>query len=481
MRLMRGLVREFNVYRWAGRMLLDAAGDAPAQALLRAAHRHAVAEPPMAPSDRTTAHRALVRPPPPPLRPTARCSSTSTARWSSSRRRPDARARRRRRCARCCRGSRSELGGAVALITGRAHRRRRPPVPGTRAADRRASTAASGATPRGALHLHAPATATLRAAARAAARASPARHPRLLLEDKGAALALHYRQAPQLAAHVHRTLRDALARAAHGLRSCSPARAWSRCGPRAATRARRSTTSWREAPFAGALPGVRRRRPDRRARLRRGRRAWAAGRSRSAPGATARPLSPAPTCAGRARAGSTRRREPRDMRPRAAETRMMRNLDLALIGNGAHRRAGRRRRRRSSGAASRASTATRCSARCSTRARRTTSAASSRSSWSTACATEQAYVAQHGDARHAPARPRRRRRRDHRLARRASVQYGRMFRPMMLVRRVRPLAGSPRIVVRLRPALATTARARPRVTVRQQPHPLRRRRRSRCA
>jgi trehalose 6-phosphate synthase len=26
MRLMRGLVREFNVYRWAGRMLIDAAG-----------------------------------------------------------------------------------------------------------------------------------------------------------------------------------------------------------------------------------------------------------------------------------------------------------------------------------------------------------------------------------------------------------------------------------------------------------------------
>ena len=25
MRLMRGLVREFNVYRWAGRMLIDAA------------------------------------------------------------------------------------------------------------------------------------------------------------------------------------------------------------------------------------------------------------------------------------------------------------------------------------------------------------------------------------------------------------------------------------------------------------------------
>jgi trehalose 6-phosphate synthase len=26
MRIMRGLIREFNVYRWAGRMLLDAAG-----------------------------------------------------------------------------------------------------------------------------------------------------------------------------------------------------------------------------------------------------------------------------------------------------------------------------------------------------------------------------------------------------------------------------------------------------------------------
>jgi trehalose 6-phosphate synthase len=26
MRLMRGLIREFNVYRWAGRMLMEAAG-----------------------------------------------------------------------------------------------------------------------------------------------------------------------------------------------------------------------------------------------------------------------------------------------------------------------------------------------------------------------------------------------------------------------------------------------------------------------
>ena len=37
------------------------------------------------------------------------------------------------------------------------------------------------------------------------------RHPQLLLEDKGASLALHYRGSPELASHVHRTLRRSLA------------------------------------------------------------------------------------------------------------------------------------------------------------------------------------------------------------------------------------------------------------------------------
>ncbi len=36
MRLMRGLIREFNVYRWAGRMLIDAAGMRRRGRLLRA-------------------------------------------------------------------------------------------------------------------------------------------------------------------------------------------------------------------------------------------------------------------------------------------------------------------------------------------------------------------------------------------------------------------------------------------------------------
>jgi GH15 family glucan-1,4-alpha-glucosidase len=42
-------------------------------------------------------------------------------------------------------------------------------------------------------------------------------------------------------------------------------------------------------------------------------------------------------------------------------------------------------------------------------------------------------------------------------------QYGRMFRPMMLVRRIRPLAGNPRVVLRVRPAHAY-GRHQPEVT-----------------
>lgn len=38
-----------------------------------------------------------------------------------------------------------------------------------------------------------------------------ARHPGLLLEDKGGTLAIHYRQAPRLAGYVHRLVRDAMA------------------------------------------------------------------------------------------------------------------------------------------------------------------------------------------------------------------------------------------------------------------------------
>ncbi len=44
-----------------------------------------------------------------------------------------------------------------------------------------------------------------------------ARHPGLLLEDKGLTLALHYRQAPTLAAYVHRLMRQLATSAGDGL------------------------------------------------------------------------------------------------------------------------------------------------------------------------------------------------------------------------------------------------------------------------
>jgi trehalose 6-phosphate phosphatase len=98
-----------------------------------------------------------------------------------------------------------ELDGAVALITGRAIAdadRLFPglalPVAGQHGAERRA---ADGTVFRHRLPM--PGIARLR---REFARFA-ARHEGVLLEDKGATLALHYRQAPGLAAHVHRMVR----------------------------------------------------------------------------------------------------------------------------------------------------------------------------------------------------------------------------------------------------------------------------------
>jgi trehalose 6-phosphate phosphatase len=103
----------------------------------------------------------------------------------------------------------SELDGAVALITGRAIMdadRLFPalslPIAGQHGSERRAAD--------GAIHRHRhpmPGFAQLRRELERFA----ARHDGVWLEDKGATLALHYRQAPRLASHVHRTLRAQLA------------------------------------------------------------------------------------------------------------------------------------------------------------------------------------------------------------------------------------------------------------------------------
>lgn len=99
---------------------------------------------------------------------------------------------------------RRRLGGAVALVTGRAISdvdRLLPgmtlPVAGQHGCERRDAA--------GMLHLHAADAVTL-ARLRALYAAFALRHPGLVLEDKGATLAIHYRQVPHLAAAVHRAV-----------------------------------------------------------------------------------------------------------------------------------------------------------------------------------------------------------------------------------------------------------------------------------
>ena len=103
------------------------------------------------------------------------------------------------------------LGGAIALITGRSmadadrlFRGLSLPIAGQHGLERRAAN--------GSLHRHLPTFAGL-GRLRRDLKQFVARHDGLMLEDKGVTLALHYRQAPRLASHVHRTLRSHLAAA----------------------------------------------------------------------------------------------------------------------------------------------------------------------------------------------------------------------------------------------------------------------------
>lgn len=107
-----------------------------------------------------------------------------------------------------------ELDGAIALITGRAIAdadRLFPglalPIAGQHGAERRSAD--------GTIHVHRAPKPGLAQLRRELARLA-ARHDGLLLEDKGATLALHYRQAPRLAAHVHRTVRTHVAQKGRG-------------------------------------------------------------------------------------------------------------------------------------------------------------------------------------------------------------------------------------------------------------------------
>jgi trehalose 6-phosphate phosphatase len=104
---------------------------------------------------------------------------------------------------------RSALGGALALITGRAITDVDRLFPGLKmaVAGQHGCERRDGL---GALHLHAPAPETLTTLRKLFTEFART-HDGLLLEDKGATLALHYRRAPQLAAHIHKTLQEQVA------------------------------------------------------------------------------------------------------------------------------------------------------------------------------------------------------------------------------------------------------------------------------
>ena len=98
-----------------------------------------------------------------------------------------------------------QCGGALALVSGRALLdlewrlgSLRLPIAGQHGLERRDAA--------GAMHVHGAPTAAM-AAIRLRLQAVLERHPDLLLEDKGMALAVHYRQAPALAGALHRLLR----------------------------------------------------------------------------------------------------------------------------------------------------------------------------------------------------------------------------------------------------------------------------------
>ena len=102
----------------------------------------------------------------------------------------------------------SILGGALALITGRSIRDVDVlfpgimlPIAGQHGCERRSCD--------GAMNLHAADARTLDRL-RDLFSNFAARHPGIFVEHKGASLALHYRQVPELASHVHQSVRDAM-------------------------------------------------------------------------------------------------------------------------------------------------------------------------------------------------------------------------------------------------------------------------------
>jgi hypothetical protein len=116
----------------------------------------------------------------------------------------------------------------------------------------------------GAIYLHAPVKRT-QAKLRKLLRSLAKRHPQLGFEDKGAVLALHYRGTPQLASHLHRTLRQSLAE--DDGYELQPGKLLLEVRPEGATRGAAIDDFMAGGTVCGSPPGLCRRRSDRRARV----------------------------------------------------------------------------------------------------------------------------------------------------------------------------------------------------------------------
>lgn len=143
-----------------------------------------------------------------------------------------------------------DLDGALALVTGRSITSAdllfpglTLPMAGQHGCERR-----DGA---GTIHLHAPRKDTYRRLCKLF-RALAKRHPELRIEDKGAAIALHYRAMPQLASHVHRTLRRSI-RDAEGY-TLQAGKMLLEVRPEGRDKGAAIDDFMAEAPFAGRLP-----------------------------------------------------------------------------------------------------------------------------------------------------------------------------------------------------------------------------------
>ena len=144
------------------------------------------------------------------------------------------------------------LGGALALITGRSIASVdrlfpdvRMPIAGQHGSERRDAT--------GAIHLHVADPDTYDRL-RTSLESFAARHPGLILEDKGRTLALHYREVPRLAAYVHRKLRVIADSIGGGSFDLQPGKRTLELRPERLDKGTAIAEFMGEAPFLGRTP-----------------------------------------------------------------------------------------------------------------------------------------------------------------------------------------------------------------------------------